>query len=178
MSPATESAEERRHSMAVEGNMIKEVDADVGPADRARRIVLEQHIELRRLLRMGMAQSLAAVRRQVLPHESLRSLVAMIREVFVQHLADEEALILPLLEDDLPLGPVRAKRLREEHTDQRKELETLCSWPEEEIHDLELALRFEVLGTALLDDITHEERDLLTPEVIRDDCIVVDQCAG
>jgi len=155
-----------------------EADADAGPAARARRIVLEQHIELRRLLRMGMAQAQAAMKRRVLPHESLRALLVMIREVFVQHLADEEALILPLLDDDLPLGPLRAKRLREEHAGQRMELERLCSWPEEESHDLELILRFEGLGTALLDDITHEERELLTPEIIRDDGIVVDQSGG
>jgi hypothetical protein len=162
--------------MTVVENPIEE--ADLGPAARARRLVLEQHIELRRLLRMGMAQAQAAVKGHVLPHESLRALILMIREVFVQHLADEEALIIPVLDDDLPLGPLRAKRLREEHAGQRKELERLCSWPEEESHDLELILRFEGLGTALLDDITHEERELLTPEIIRDDGIVVDQCGG
>jgi hypothetical protein len=152
-------------------------DLDAGPAARARRMVLDQHVELRRLLKMGMAQAVAGVRGQALPHEPLRSLVAMIHDVFVQHVADEEALILPILEDDLPLGPVRAKRLREEHAGQRAELEALCNWPEEE-SDLELALRFEGLGTALLDDIAHEERHLLTPEIIRDDCIVIDQSGG
>ena len=151
---------------------------DVGPAARARRTVLDQHVELRRLLRMGMAQAQAAVKGgQVLGHEPLRALVAMVRDVFVRHLADEEALILPLLDDDLPLGPLRAKRLRDEHADQRAELEGLCSWPDEE-SDLELALRFEALGIALLDDIDHEERHLLTPEIIRDDCIVIDQFGG
>ncbi len=151
---------------------------DMGPAARARRIVLDQHLALRRLLKMGMAQAQAAVKGgEVQAHEPLRSLVSMVREVFVQHLADEEALILPILEDDLPLGPLRAKRLREEHAGQRAELEALLNWPEEE-SDLELALRFEGLGVALLDDIAHEERHLLTPEIIRDDCVVVDQDGG
>ena len=43
---------------------------------------------------------------------------------------------------------------------------------------LPLAQTLKGLGTALLDDITHEERELLTPEIIRDDGIVVDQCGG
>jgi hypothetical protein len=150
---------------------------EVGAAARARRMVLDQHVELRRLLKMGIAQAVASVSGQTLPHEPLRSLVSMIRDVFVQHVADEEALILPILEDDLPLGPVRARRLREEHAAQRSELDALCGWPEEE-NDLELALRFEGLGTALLDDIAHEEKHLLTPEIIRDDCVVIDQSGG
>jgi hypothetical protein len=151
---------------------------DTGPAAKARRMVLDQHIELRRLLKMGMAQAQAAVKGGEIPaHEPLRALVAMVRDVFVRHLADEEALILPILEDDLPLGPLRANRLREEHAGQRAELEALCGWPEEE-SDLELALRFEGLGVALLDDIVHEERHLLTPEIIREACIVVDQFGG
>jgi hypothetical protein len=149
-----------------------------GTAASARQAVLDQHIELRRLLEMGMVQVHAAVKGGQVPgHEPLRSLVTMIREVFVQHLADEEALILPILEDDLPLGPLRAKRLRDEHAGQRAELEALCGWPEEE-SDLELALRFEGLGMNLLDDIADEERHLLTPEIIRDDCIVIDQSGG
>jgi hypothetical protein len=162
--------------MTVDGNGI--ADGDGSRAAQARRLVLEQHLELRRLLKMGLAEARAVVKRQALPHESLRSLVLMIRDVFVQHLADEESLIVPFLEDDLPLGPLRAKRLREEHADQRAELSTLCSWPDDDSQDLELALRFENLGTALLHDIAHEETHLLTPEIIRDDCIVIDQSGG
>jgi hypothetical protein len=161
--------------MAAENAM--KIEQQAGPAATARRTVLDQHVELRRLLKMGMAQAHAAVKGQTLAHEPLRSLVTLVRDVFVRHLADEEGLILPLLNDDLPLGPLRAKRLREEHAGQRAELEALCSWPEEE-SDLELALRFEGLGAALLDDIAHEERHLLTPEIIRDDCVVIDQSGG
>jgi len=163
--------------MTIDGNRNREADAE-GPAARARRVVLDQHAELRRLLTMGLAEARAVVKRHTLPHETLRPLVALIRAIFVKHLADEEALILPLLEDDLPLGPLRAQRLREEHADQRTDLDTLCSWPEDPTQDLELALRFETLGTALLHDIAHEETHLLTPEIIRDDCIVIDQFGG
>jgi hypothetical protein len=149
-----------------------------GTAESARLAVLDQHIELRRLLKIGMAQVHAAFKTGgALGGEPLRSLVGVVHDVFVQHLADEEALILPILEDDLPLGPLRARRLREEHNSQRAELRALCGWPEE-YDDLELALRFEGLASSLLDDISHEERELLTSEIIRDDCIVIDQSGG
>src|SRR6476659_6411909 len=77
------------------------------PAELARRLVLEQHRELRRLLTMGLAEVQGAVMEGGAAHEPLRSLVSVVREVFVQHLADEEALIIPILEDDLPVGPLR-----------------------------------------------------------------------
>ena len=55
----------------------------------------------------------------------------MIRDVFVRHIADEEALIVPILEVDLPVGPIRVEALHEKHDRQRGGLETLCAWPEE-----------------------------------------------
>jgi hypothetical protein len=149
---------------------------DRQPAETARRLVLDQHLQLRRMLSMGLVharQSAAGDGGQ----EALRGLVGLIRDVFVQHLADEEALIVPILQDDLPVGPLRVEALREEHDRQRGELETLCGWPEE-ASDLELAARFETLATALLGDITHEERELLIPEVIRDDHVVINQVGG
>ena len=147
------------------------------PADMARRLVLGQHIELRRLLTMGLGQVVSVLADEGGGHEPLRSLVGLIRHVFVQHLADEEALIVPILEADPPIGPQRVEALREEHGRQRRELEALCAWPEEG-DDLELAERFGSLARALLQDIAHEERELLIPDVVRDDNIVIDQVGG
>jgi hypothetical protein len=147
------------------------------PAELARRLVLEQHRELRRLLTMGLAQVQGALMDGGAAHEPLRSLVSLVRDVFVQHLADEEALITPILEDDLPVGPLRVAALCEEHQRQRGEVEALCAWPEE-ANDGELALRFDALAQSLLQDILHEECELLIPEIIRDDHVVVDQSDG
>lgn len=146
-------------------------------AESARRLVLEQHLGLRRMLMMGLAQVIGAEGLQEPQHEPLRALVGEIQSVFVQHLADEEALILPILENDLPLGPMRAAALCEEHARQRAELEALSAWPEER-SDQELAMRFGRLAAALLEDIAHEEREVLTADVIRDDSIVIDQSGG
>jgi DUF438 domain-containing protein len=149
--------------------------AERTPAETARRLVLGQHRELRRLLAMGLIEARHA--ESALTHEPLRALVSLIREVFVRHLADEEALIVPILEDDPPVGPQRVVALREEHQRQRAELEALCLWPQE-ASDAELANRFDGLAKALLEDIAHEERELLIPDVIRDDHVVRDQSDG
>jgi hypothetical protein len=145
-------------------------------AESARRKVLDQHLELRRLLRAGLTHVHGASVDRPSP-AALRELVGLVRGIFVQHLADEEALIVPFLEDDLPLGPLRVAALRDEHARQRAELEALCAWPVGDDAG-QLATRFGDLAAELIADIEHEERDLLTPEVIRDDCIVVDQFGG
>jgi len=67
--------------------------------------------------------------------------------------------------------------LREEHARQRAELETLCAWPDNG-SDQDLAARFGRLAAALLEGIAHEEQEVLIPDVIRDDCVVIDQCGG
>ena len=146
-------------------------------AEVARRLVLDQHLHLRRLLMMGLAHSSAALGDAATSHEPLHALVAEIRGVFVRHLADEEALLFPILEDDLPLGPRRAELIREEHARQRGELEALCGWPDDG-SARELAARFNQLAAALIEDIAHEEREVLIPEVVRDDQVVVDQSGG
>jgi hypothetical protein len=147
------------------------------PAETARRLVLNQHRELRRLLTMGLAEVQGETAAGGPGHEPLRSLVSVVRDVFLQHLTDEEALIVPILEDDLPVGPQRVMALREEHHRQRSELNALSAWPDE-ANDLDLASRFAALTKVLLEDIAHEERELLIPEVIRDDHVVVDQSDG
>ena len=148
-----------------------------GPAERARRLVFEQHRELRRLLLLGVDRAAGASHGRGPTEHTLRALIGQIREVFVQHLIDEEALILPLLEVDLPLGPQRAEALHQEHERQRAELRELATWSSDR-GDADLAVRFQYLATALLDDIAHEERELLVPEVIRDDQVVIDQSDG
>jgi hypothetical protein len=157
------AGEPRRFAMTEGANHS---ESDRRPAETARRLVLEQHHQLGRMLRMGLAQARqsAAVDGG---QEPLRDLVGLVRDVFVRHLADEEALIVPILEVDLPAGPPRVEALRQEHDRQRSELETLCAWPEDG-SDLELAARFETLARTLLGDIAHEERELLSPDVLRD----------
>ena len=146
-------------------------------AEMARRLVLDQHRDLRKLLMIGLAHATAALGDAATSHEPLHALVTEIRRIFVRHLADEEALLFPILEDDLPLGPRRAELIRQEHTRQRAELEVLCGWPDDG-SGRELAARFSQLAAALIEDIGHEEREILVPDVVRGDQVVVDQAGG
>jgi len=145
-------------------------------AEMARRLVLDQHMHLRKLLMMGLAHASAALSDGA-SHEPLHALVTEIRGVFLRHLADEEALLFPILENDPPLGPRRAELIREEHARQRGELEVLFGWPDDG-RGRELVVRFSQLAAALIEDIAHEEREVLIPQVVRDDQVVVDQSGG
>lgn len=152
-------------------------DARREPADVARRRVLEQHRELRRMLSEGLQHMSRALDGGRSAEYAFRRVVGVSYHAFLEHLADEEALILPILDDDLPLGPERALRLREEHDRQRSDFEALYAF--RTLGELgDLTGRFGALATALLEDIAHEERELITPEVIRDDGVVIDQSGG
>ena len=123
---------------------------------RARRLMGDQHRELRRHLAAGIV----AVERQPTAGERLRALLGTLRDAFAKHQSDEEALVMPILERDLPVGPLRASQLREEHARQCAQLEALCA-REQETDDADLARRFDRLSRTLLHDIAHEERLLL-----------------
>jgi len=151
------------------------------PADAARRRVLEQHVGLRQLLAAGLDRVRAALAGQQSDHVPLHILIGVTHQLFVEHLADEEALLIPILEDDLPIGPRHVERLREEHARQRAELRSLCARRDDEDDEgdaNDLADSFGRLARTLLADMEHEERELLTPDVLRDDGVVIDQCGG
>jgi hypothetical protein len=94
------------------------------------------------------------------------------------HLAFEERVLMPLLADDLPLGPQRAERLLDEHRRQRETLATLhreaCAHPGLPT----LAVKLAFLTSWLLADMDEEERSFIIPDVVRDDIVVVDQASG
>ena len=87
-------------------------------------------------------------------------------------------MLLPILHDDLPLGPQRADRLRDEHARQRTTLARLhgeaLAYPQLEI----LAAKLAFLTEWLLADMAEEEKSLLVPDVVRDDVVVANQCCG
>jgi len=136
-------------------------------AHAAHRLILDQHMELRRLLALGLVQTcMPCDRRSGLA--ALLVLVGRIQEAFVEHLSDEEAVLLPLLRVELPAGLLRTQILREEHARQRRELDALNVPAEDEIAD-GLADRFDRLARALLIDIAQEERDLARAVAVLDE---------
>jgi hypothetical protein len=84
-------------------------------AGEAREAILGQHVRIRGLLARAQAVAQAALDGQPPSPEAVASSIGDIRTTLEVHLAFEEKTLLPLLRDDLPLGPVRADRLLDEH---------------------------------------------------------------
>jgi Hemerythrin HHE cation binding domain len=147
-------------------------------AGTARRGILWQHERIRTLL--GAARKLAedALDGTAPGPEAVASAIGDIRATMETHLAFEEAVLLPLLRDDLPLGPLRADRLLDEHTRQRATLAALHGDASAHPELPELAAKLAFLTGWLLADMAEEEASLLNPDVVRDDIIVVDQNGG
>lgn len=139
--------------------------------------ILDDHVRIRQLLQAAIGVAERAEQGRWPATAVLRHLVTQVGTTLERHLAVEESLILPLLEDDLPVGPQRARMMREEHRRQREEIADLLAG----IEGLEvkrIGERLEDLARAFLVDMEHEERELLRPDVVRDDLVVIDQSCG
>jgi len=147
-------------------------------AGTARRGILWQHEQLRGLLERAGAIAEAALDDLPLIAGAVASAIGDIRSTMEVHLAFEERVLLPLLRDDLPLGPQRAERLLDEHRRQRALLATLhaeaCAHPELPT----LAAKLAFLTRWLLADMEEEERCLITEEAVRDTVVIFDQASG
>ena len=138
-------------------------------AGTALRGILWQHRNIRTLLHeMRAVAEMALDGKAPSPH-AVASAIGAVRSIMEVHLAFEETVLLPILSDDLPLGPQRAARLLDEHARQRTTLAKLHD--EARVHaELEmLAAKLAFLTEWLLADMAEEEKSLLVPEVVRDD---------
>jgi hypothetical protein len=148
---------------------------DAGTATRG---ILWQHKQLRGLLDRAGAVAEAALDGLPLIAGAVASVIGDVRSTMEVHLTFEETVLLPLLRDDLPVGPERAARLLDEHRRQRGMLASLhveaCAHPELPT----LAAKLAFLTRWLLADMAEEERCLLTEDVVREDVVIVDQCSG
>ena len=147
-------------------------------AGTARRGILWQHERIRALLEKARSLADARLEGERFPLDAVASAIGDIHLAIEVHLKFEEAVLLPLLRDDLPIGPQRADRLVEEHLQQRGMLAALhkeaSTHPELPL----LASKLAALTSWLLADMMEEERSLLNPDVVRDDLVVVDQESG
>jgi hypothetical protein len=96
--------------------------------------------------------------------DAVASSIGDLRTTMEVHLAFEEGVLLPILHEELPSGPRRARRMLEDHQRQRAVLARLhresAAHPELPI----LAIKLAFLATWLLDDMADEERSLLATE--------------
>jgi len=140
--------------------------------------ILAQHQRIRALLDRAHGVAEAALDDEAPFPDAVASAIEDIRTVLEVHLAFEERVLLPILRDDLPLGPERADRLLDEHGRQRATLATLHREASRSPQLPILAAKLAFLTEWLLADMIEEERSLLVPDVVRDDVVVVDQSSG
>jgi len=147
-------------------------------AGSARRGILWQHEHIRGLLERARAISEAALDGEALAPDAVASAIGDIRSTMEVHLTFEENVLLPILRDDLPVGPERADQLLDEHTRQRGVLASLHGEATAHPELATLAVKLAFLTSWLLADMEEEERCLINPDGVRDDAVVIDQTCG
>lgn len=142
-----------------------------------RSIILAEHGELRQRLAGiealldGLSRGDAAAR-----HDLRTSFVALC-ELFVTHIAHEEAILRPILADIDGWGPVRVELMDEEHVEQRKRVAELSQLhPDTDPGAYVRSVREFV--TDLRKDMDGEEHECLSPDVLRDDTTSIDAFGG
>jgi len=147
-------------------------------AATARRTILIQHERIRALLTHAREVAERALDEEAQPPDAVASAIGDIHATLEIHLRFEEKVLIDIFNDDLPLGPVRAARLRDEHARQRATLAGIHEEAKVGPRVPMLAAKLAFLATWLLDDMDEEERTLLTPDSVRDDLVSVDQSDG
>jgi hemerythrin-like domain-containing protein len=146
-------------------------------ASQVRSLILDEHTVLRDILE-EIEETLGEMTRRV-PGAigRLRASLRTLQDAFLRHLAHEETVLRPLLADVDAWGPARVQAMDEEHHEQRVALAQLSR----------LSLEQDVDGTVqsvegfvrrLRADMEGEETHALSPEVLRDDIIVIDTFMG
>jgi hypothetical protein len=126
------------------------------PALAAHRRILEQHMELRRLLALGLVQTCMPTYDQ---RSALPGLVGAIGKMVGEQLSDEGSTPVPLLEDALPGESWRLQRLHEARVQHRRDLHALRALSPTD-DGTALANRFDSLARRLLVHMADEERAL------------------
>ena len=114
-----------------------------------------QHQRIRVLLEHGRVVAEAALDGKAFD-DAVASAVGDIRSTEI-HLSFEETVLLPLLRDDLPIGPQRADRLLDEHARQRASLAALHDEARAHPELPMLAAKLAFLTEWLLADMAEEE---------------------
>lgn len=137
-----------------------------------RQVLLSQHAHLRETI----ARAQQAARELLLKSGSVANLQAAVEALESElraHLADEEALLEPVLATIDAWGPVRLGLLRAEHAHQRAILAVLSgprAWPAASL----VAQRTISLCADVLADMEAEEREFLDEKVLHDDLVLLD----
>ncbi|MCY2959154.1 MAG: hemerythrin domain-containing protein [Planctomycetota bacterium] len=142
-----------------------------------RTIILEEHGELRRRLAgieallEGLSRGDSAARRE------LRTSFDTLCHLFITHIAHEEAILRPILADIDNWGPIRIELMDREHVEQRQRVAELAALSAETNPGAYVRSVREFV-TDLRADMDGEERECLSPDVLRDDTTSIDAFGG
>jgi len=152
-------------------NSINTKPEEVVRPSKIRKIIMDEHESLR--IQMTNIESLI----QSKNFAGLKKAVEDFQQNFRSHLAREESILWPILETVDSWGPVRLEKLTQEHREERAQIESLSAWTAPESGS-QLLKAVQELILILKADMTLEESEFLTPEILRDDVITVGHFGG
>jgi hemerythrin-like domain-containing protein len=146
-------------------------------ASQVRSLILDEHAVIRDVLE-EIDQTLGEMTRRVPGSVGrLRATLRTLCDTFLRHLSHEEMVLRPLLAEVDAWGPARVEAMDEEHQAQRIAISSLTRLTLEQ--DLDATVqRVEEIVRRLRADMDGEERLGLSPDVLRDDIIVIDTFMG
>lgn len=142
-----------------------------------RKNILAAHVVLR-----GKLSEVEGVLRQVAQGEhpddaQLRSQVQQFVKAFLDHIEMENANLVPMLQGIDAWGQIRAEQVARDHDWQKAALGRLDD--EAKLGSTaEIVRMVETLAKQIREDIEHEEETVLSPNLLRDDPIAIDQADG
>lgn len=139
-----------------------------------RATILEEHERLRERMRELEASLEGSTGRA---SSSFPQALRVFLGEFLKHIAHEEELLRPVLSQVDAWARLRVESLDREHEEQRQKLSELAQMDPSADPPAFLARVREALEWIRL-DMAGEEKNLLTPELLRDDIIVIDSFGG
>jgi iron-sulfur cluster repair protein YtfE (RIC family) len=128
--------------------------------DTARRGILAQHVQIRRLLHNARDLADVALDGHPPSPDAVASSIGDIRATIEVHLTFEESVLVPLWNLDGPQGERRSTRMLDEHRRQRELMAALHREAMAHPHLPILSAKLAFLATWLLADMTEEEKTL------------------
>ena len=142
-----------------------------------RKNILSEHVVLR-----GKLSEVEGILRRVAQGEptddaQLRGQVQQFVKAFLAHIEMENATLVPMLQGIDAWGQIRAEQVARDHDWQKAALTRLAD--EAKLGSTaEIARMLETVAKQIRDDIEHEEETVLSPNLLRDDPIAIDQADG
>ena len=149
---------------------------DLKPSEvRAR--VLDEHVQIRAIL-----VELESLARRALDGDThggaqLRTKAVELCSTLDAHVSLEDALLYPAICDADAWGHLRGEQMKEDHVRQRAVIRQLVDF-ESRGDTVALVGAVRRLATDIRDDMCSEERELLNPDLLRDDVISIAQNSG